>query len=128
MKTITQLAERRRSPRFEVQGMAIAVARPPSLPPGHIKEVSQSGLTFQYRQTVHKWPVPQTLDIIWADYVATHHLEKLPVRVVSDVLIEPQGKTNESATYQLAVAFENLTPHQENQIDRLIDARGTVPL
>ena len=42
MKTITQIEERRQDPRFKVQGMVIAVARPPSLPPGTIKQISQS--------------------------------------------------------------------------------------
>lgn len=128
MKTAKQFAERRQSLRFKVQGMVIAVARPPSLPPGPIQEVSQTGLTFEYRQNGNNWMVPQAIDIIWADYVATHHLEKLPVRTVSDVRIEPKEKTNESATRQLAVAFENPTAYQQNQIDRLIRARGAIKM
>jgi hypothetical protein len=57
------------------------------------------------------WMIPQKLDIIWADYVNTHHLEKILVRIVSDVLIEKEGKNNESVTRRQAVVFENLTPH-----------------
>ncbi len=128
MNTTTQIVERRQSQRFKVQGMVIAVTRPPSLPPGPIKEVSQTGLAFHYRQNGNKWMIPQSLDIIWADYVATHHLENLPVRTVSDVLIEPEKKSNESATRQLAVAFENLTPDQQNQIARLIKERGAAKI
>lgn len=133
MNTTTQIVERRQNPRFKVQGMVIAVTQPPSLPPGPIKEVSQTGLTFHYRQNGNnqngnKWMTPQSLDIIWADYVATHHLKNLPVRTVSDVLIEPEKKSNESATRQLAVAFENLTLDQQNQINRLIKERGAAKI
>ena len=126
MKTTPHISERRQSPRFTVKGMVIAVTRPPSLPPGPIKEISHTGLAFQYRQNGNKWSVPQTVDIIWADYVATHHLEKIPVRTVSDVLIEPERKTSESVTRQFAVAFENLTSYQQNQINRLIKTRGAI--
>jgi len=128
MKTTTQFSERRQSPRFGVRGMVVAVARPPSLPPGSIKEMSQTGLVFHYRQNGSKWTAPQTLDIIWADYVTTHHLQNLSVRTVSDVLIEPEFISNESATRQFAVAFENLTSHQQNQVDRLIKERGAAKI
>ena len=128
MKTTTQINERRKDARFKVQGMVIAMSRPPFLPPGNIKEISRSGLVFQYRENGNNRAIPQELDIIWADYVAKHHLEKIPVRIVSDVLDENGGKDNESVTRRQAVAFENLTPRQENQIGRLIKARGTIPL
>jgi len=124
MKTITQTEERRQDASFKVQGMVIAVAHPPSLPPGTIKQISQSGLVFQYRENGNSWMTPQELDIIWADYVATHHLEKLPVRTVSDVLIEKEGKDSEPTTRQQTVVFETLSPRQENQLGRLIKARG----
>lgn len=124
MKTITQVAERRQAPRFKVKGMVIAVVHPPSLPPGSIDEISQNGLVFTYRENGNKWMTPNELDIIWADYIATYHLEKIPVRIVSDVLVEPQGAANESATRRQAVAFENINLHQENQIGRLIEQRG----
>ncbi len=128
MKTITQTEERRQGASFKVQGMVIAVARPPSLPPGTVKEIGQSGLVFQYRENGNSWMIPQELDIIWADYVDTHHLENLPVRILSDVMIEKEGNGSEPTTRQQAVAFESLSPRQENQLGRLIKARGTIPL
>ena len=128
MKTTTQINERRKNARFKVQGMVIAMSRPPFLPPGNIKEISRSGLVFQYRENENNRAIPQELDIIWADYVAKHHLEKIPVRIVSDVLDENGGKDNEFVTRRQAVAFGNLTLRQENQIGRLIKARGTIPL
>ena len=128
MKTVAQFSERRHSTLFKVQGMVIAVARPLSLPPGSVKEVSQTGLIFIYRQIGNNWAVPQSLDIIWADTINTHHLENLPVRTVSDVLIEPEGKPNKSVIRQFAVAFKNLTPHQKNQIGRLIEGRGATKM
>ncbi len=128
MKTITQTEERRQDLHFKVQGMVIAVARPPSLSPGTVKEISQSGLVFQYRENGNGWMIPEELDIIWADYVATHHLEKMPVRIVSDVMIEKEGNGSEPSTRQQTVAFETLSPRQENQLGRLIKTRGTIPL
>ncbi len=128
MKTTTQINERRKDARFKVKGMVIAMSRPLSLPPGKIKEISQSGLVFQYRENGNSKLMPQGLNIIWADYVTTHHLGKIPVRIVSDVLDKNGGKDNGYVTRRQAVAFENLTPKQENQIERLITARGTIPL
>ncbi len=128
MKTITQTEERRQDLHFKVQGMVIAVARPPSLSPGTVKEISQSGLVFQYRENGNGWMIPEELDIIWADYVATHHLEKMPVRIVSDVMIEKEGNGSEPSTRQQTVAFETLSPRQENQLGRLIRTRGTISL
>ena len=128
MKTTIQINERRKDARFKVQGMVIAMSCPLSLPPGNIKEISQSGLFFQYLENGNIKAIPQELNIIWADYVATHHLEKIPVRIVSDVLDKNGGKDNEYVTRRQAVAFENLTPRQENQIERLITARGTISL
>jgi c-di-GMP-binding flagellar brake protein YcgR len=128
MKTTTQTEERRQDSRFKIQGMVIAVARPPSIPPGTVKEISQGGLVFQYRENGNSWMIPQELDIIWADYVATHHMEKMPVRIVSDVLIEKEENGNKPTTRQQTVTFETLSPRQENQLGRLIKARGTISL
>jgi len=128
MKTTTQIDERRKDARFKVQGMVIAMSRPPFFPPGNIKEISRSGLVFQYRENGNSRAIPQELDIIWADYVATYHFEKIPVRIVSDVLDKNGGKDNEYVTRRQSVAFENLTLRQENQIERLITARGTISL
>ena len=128
MKKITQIKECRQNPRFKVQGMVIAVTRPSSDPPGNIKEISRSGLTYQYSENGNKRMIPQEIDIIWADYVAIHHLEKIPVRIVSDVLVEKEGKSNKSVIRRQTVAFENLTPYHENQLGRLIQARGAIPI
>lgn len=126
MKTTIHHIERRQSPRYLIQGMVIAVARPPSLPPASIKEISQTGLTFHYRQNGNQWLVPKSIDIIWADYVATHHLEQIPVRTISDKLVEPATEPKESITRQFAVAFDNLTLHQKSEINRLIKERGAI--
>jgi len=127
MKTTTQKNERRQNARSKVQGMVIAISRTRSVLPGTIKDVSRGGLAFQYRENGNNWIFPQELNIIWADYVATHHLEKIPVRIVSDVLNEKKVKNNESVIRRQAVAFENLTPRQEDQIERLIQAQGDHP-
>ncbi len=128
MKKITHIKECRQNQRFKVQGMVIAVARSSSLSSGNIKEISRSGLMFQYRANGNRRMIPQQLDILWADYVAMYHLEKIPVRIVSDILVENDGKSDKSATRRQAVAFENLTSHHENQIVRLIRARGAISL
>ena len=126
MKTAIKNIDRRQGPRYQIKGIVIAVARPPSLPPASIKVISQTGLTFHYRQNGNKWLPPQSIDIIWADYVATHHLKQIPVRTVSDLLIEPQQASLESPIRQFAVAFENPTSHQKSEIDRLISEMGNI--
>ncbi len=128
MKTATQIAERRQGPRFKVQGMVIAVSRPHSHPPGSIKEISRSGLVFQYRENGNGWMMPRELDIIYADYVTTHHLEKIPVRIVSDVFIGKNENKNESILRRQALAFDNLTRRQESQLKHLIQAWGSTHL
>jgi hypothetical protein len=108
--------------------MVLAVPHFSSRLPGNIKEISRSGLIFQYHGNGNIGTSRQKMDIIWADYVATHHLEQIPVRIVSDVILDKERENNESIIRRQAVAFENLTPHQENQLRRLIQARGTIPL
>jgi len=114
MKTIIQKVERRQNPRFKVQGMVIAVSHPNSLSPGSIKEISRSGLVFQYGENGNDWMIPQELDIIWTDYVVTHCLERIPVRIISDASIRKKRKNNDSGTRRQALAFDNLTLQQEN--------------
>ena len=130
MKAPAKIEERRRNPRFKVQGMVIAVSRPHSHPPGSIKEISRSGLVIQYREngSENGWMIPRELDIIYADYVATYHLEKIPVKIVSDIFFGKNDKNNRSVLRRQALAFNNLTRQQENQLGRLIQAKGSTPL
>lgn len=128
MKAIIQKEERRQSRRFKVQGMVLAVSHPHARPPGSIKEISRNGVVFQYRENGNNWGFPRELDIIWADYVAAHHLEKIPVRIVSDVFINKEENNNESVTRRQALAFDNLSHRQENQLGQLIRERGTISL
>lgn len=148
MEKITHKEERRRYPRFKVQGMVVTAACQPSPPLGSIKKMSQSGLIFHYCEDKNSRVDYREIDIIWADYVsmhplekkpgklmsnvsyvATHHLKKIPVQVVSDLLIENGREDDESATRRQAVAFGNMTLFQETQIYRLINnAQGTIPI
>ncbi|GEM_PF-1928672 len=148
MEKITKKEERRQYPRFKVQGMVVTGACQPSPPLGTIKKMSQSGLIFHYYEDKNSRVDHREIDIIWADYmsmhplekktgkvvsnvsyVATHHLKKIPVQVVSDLLIENGREDDESATRLQAVAFGNMTLLQETQIYRLINnARGTIPI
>ncbi len=148
MEKITQKEERRRYPRFKVQGMVVRAPCQPSPPLGTIKKMSQSGLIFHYREDKNNQVDHREIDIIWAgyvsmhplekkpgkvmsnvSYVATHHLKKIPVQVVSDLLIEDGSEGDGSATHRQAVAFGNMTLLQETQIYRLINnARGTIPI
>lgn len=126
MKTCAPKNDRRQGPRFKVLCMVVAVSGLPSCPPGNVKEISQSGLVLQYRGNGTGEMVPRELDIIWADYVATHHLEKIPVRIVWDTVLTKEEESNESIIRRQAIAFEKLTPLQENQIGRLIHTQGAL--
>ncbi len=148
MEKITQKEERRQYPRFKVQGMVVTAACQPFPPLGTIKKMSQSGLIFHYGEDKNSRVDHREIDIIWADYVsmhplekkpgnvmsnvsyvATHHLKEIPVQVVSDLLIENRREDDDSATRRQAVAFGNMTLLQETQIYRLINnARRTIPI
>lgn len=104
--------------------MAIARVRPSSLPPGTITDISPSGLAFQYHESGSSRSVVREIDIIWADYVSAHHLKGLPIKSVSDVILDHGRQNGTTVTRQKAVKFENLSADQRSALDRLIREQG----
>ena len=105
--------------------MAIARVRPSSLPPGTITDISPSGLAFQYHENGSSRSVVREIDIIWADYVSAHHLKGLPIKSVSDVILDHGRQNGTAVTRQKAVKFENLSADQRSALDRLIREQGS---
>lgn len=105
--------------------MAIARVRSSSLPPGTITDISPSGLAFQYRVSGNSRSVARKIDIIWADYVTAHHLRGLPIRSVSDVILDRERQNDTAVTRKKAVMFENLSADQRSALNRLIREQGS---
>lgn len=124
MKAKSRLKERRRQPRFKVSGTVIALAGPQGVRRGKVTEISRTSLSFQYHETDGGPFSEQDIDIIWSDFVAAHHLKKLPVRAVSDVSLGPAEREKHPTLRRTTVAFTDLSPAQESRLTRLIRSCG----
>ena len=124
MKSKSRPKERRRQPRFKVSGTVIALAGPQGIRRGKVTEISRTSLSFQYHETDGRPFSAQDIDIIWSDFVAAHHLKKLPVRAVSDVALGSVEKENHPMLRRTTVAFAGLSPAQESRLTRLIRSCG----
>ncbi len=121
MKRRTAGKERRRQPRFRLSGSVLALAGPRGGQRGKVAEISRGGLSFLYQENGGGRFRAQRIDLLWSDFVAAHHLEKLPVRTVSDTPVQIRGQHGLRRT---GVAFTRLSPAQESRLDRLICSYG----
>ena len=124
MKNKPFTKDRRRQPRFKVRGTVIALARSPASQRGTVTEISRTSLTFQYRENGHCRITAQEIDIIWADFVAAHHLKKLPIQTLSDIVLNPNEKKDDSAIRRKIVKFTNLSSEQNIRLAQLIRECG----
>jgi hypothetical protein len=116
--------ERRRQPRFKVSGTVIALAGPQGAQRGKVTEISRTSLSFQCHKAADHQFRAHDIDIIWSDFVTAYHLQKLPVRKVSDVALEAAEKETQPVLCRTTVAFTNLSPVQESLLTRLITSCG----
>ncbi|MBW1636497.1 MAG: hypothetical protein JRJ68_09520 [Deltaproteobacteria bacterium] len=121
-----QVMERRMAPRFGIQDSVLAITDPPSLPPATVKELSLTGLILQHRKKLKNRAPIVELSIIWIDCVISHHMNKIPIRLVSEAMIENREGDTGPFTYKQTVAFGKMQPQQKNQIEQLIRAKGFI--
>jgi len=112
--------------KFKMLGRVLAVPYPALWPFGVIKEINLSEIVVQYKTSKKSRQSLQKIDIIWADYVTTHHLKGLSVKTVADISINKAENENERSTRQQTVALKGLTLHQKKEIERLIKERGSI--
>ncbi len=116
--------ERRAKTRRRILGTVVVKGRPRVFPSGVLLDIHTDGLAFRYREKAGPLYEIRELDIIWADFVATHQLRGLPVRSVSDVAIG-DGDGSGIVTRRRSVRFEKLPAAQRNTLERLIREHGT---
>ena len=111
-------AERRRFKRFAAQEGAFAALRPHFTKLGQIIDTGEGGLAFRY-VAIDKWSEEGSeLDIVFAGSAV--YLEKLPVRIVSDVPMPKESPFGTFVTRRLSVEFGKLTPRQRSQLDQFL--------
>lgn len=125
MNRLSEEKNRRNDPPAKGCGMVIVLAHPRLPSPGCITNISAKGLTFQYSPNGSGPITSGELDIIWADFAIAQHLKKLPVQMVSDLLLDDAESTDRVVKRRQTVLFKNLSWEQKVQIDRLIQTLGT---
>ncbi len=112
-------AERRRFKRFRVQEGAFAALRPHFTKLGQIIDTGEGGLSFRY-VAIDTWAEEGSeLDIVFAGSAV--YLEKLPVRVVSDIPMPKESPFGTFVTRRLSVQFGELSPRQRSQLDQFLN-------
>jgi len=108
-------AERRRFKRFRVQEGAFAALRPHFTKLGQIIDTGEGGLAFRYVAIEQLSEEGSELDIVFAGSAV--YLQKLPVRVISDVPMPKESPFGAFVTRRLSVQFGKLSPRQRSQLD-----------
>jgi len=113
----SELGERRKHQRFQVQNRVFVGVGPHFDKVGRIIDVSLGGLAFRY---VARGEPPDglSLDIFSAD--VGFFLRCVPFETVADFEIPNEKPFDLITTRQCAVQFGNLTPHQMSQLEYFI--------
>jgi hypothetical protein len=114
--------DRRKFPRITVSDTTYASFRPGYRIVGQVKDVSRTGLSFEYvlldKSTTDSDAIPQTLDIIQMN--RSFHLSGLPYEIVYDRPLDDRSSLIGLESRLCGLKFVNLTPQQQKKIDTLI--------
>ena len=97
-------------------GMAVLKANPSKV--GKIKDISRTGLAFYYVAAADRSNQPSRLDILLAE--KGFYLKDIDFSVVSDIRRIDDSDFDSNPIGQLAVSFQNLTPHQKRNLSRFM--------
>lgn len=119
MSLPNQTVEQRKHKRYKVTKRAFAVLGPEAVKLCHLIDISKGGLSFRYFvDTNDTGERLQELDILGGE---DFYLEKVPVRVVSDMILKDDSPFSSIAMRRRGVQFGPLTPKQREQIDYFIE-------
>jgi hypothetical protein len=117
MTTKKDLVERRKHKRFKAKEGAFAVLTSDNKM-GQIKDISRSGLTFQY--IGHGEPSSGSTEMEIFSTVYDFYLKKVPARVIVDSEIEKTVPFSSVPMRQVNVQFEEMTPIQSKLLEYFI--------
>lgn len=119
MSVTKPIVEQRKHKRYKVAKRAFAVLGPDAVKLCHLIDIGKGGLSYRYFVDANDMEEAVTeLDILGGE---DFYLEKVPVRVVSDKLLEDDSPFSSIAMRRRGVQFGMLTPRQIEQVEYFIN-------
>lgn len=110
--------ERRKYQRFNVKPGVLAVFGPASEKMGQIIDISQGGLSFNYKSGRETADDSYELSILFDDNSNLNHRPcKFSASVVSDIEIENEKQYSTAVIRRCSLRFEDLTYYQKTWLD-----------
>jgi hypothetical protein len=110
--------ERRQQKRFKAQEGAFAALVAQESRLGQIKDISIGGLSFRYIDSNEKLENADELKIILGDQGL--YLDHLPFKKISDIEIKSEFSFSSVKMRQIGLEFGELTPGQQDRLNRFI--------
>jgi hypothetical protein len=119
MNVMKPIVEQRKHKRYKVTKRAFAVLGPDEVKLCHLIDIGKGGLSFRYFvDTNDMAEAIDELDILGGE---DFYLEKVPVLVVSDRVLEDESPFSSIAMRRRGVQFGTLTPRQMEQVEYFIN-------
>jgi hypothetical protein len=119
MSSPSQTVEQRKHKRYKVTKRAFAVLGPEAVKLCHLIDISKGGLAFRYFVDSNGMAEEMdNLDILGGE---DFYLEKVPVRIVTDMALKDESPFSSIAMRRRGVQFGQLTPKQLEQVDYFIE-------
>ena len=119
MSVSKPIVEQRKHRRYKVTKRAFAVLGPDEVKLCHLIDISKGGLSFRYFVDTNNMDDPiYELDILGGE---DFYLEKVPVRVISDKVLEDDSPFSSIAMRRRGVQFGTLTSRQMEQVEYFIN-------
>jgi hypothetical protein len=119
MSLSSQPVEQRKHKRYKVTKRAFAVLGPEAVKLCHLIDISKGGLAFRYFVDSNGMTEEMdNLDILGGE---DFYLEKVPVRVVTDMALKDESPFSSIAMRRRGVQFGQLTPKQREEVDYFIE-------
>lgn len=123
MKSVKAFVERRKHKRFKAKGGAFAVLSSESNTIGHIKNISQGGLAFQYDARADGLLLADKLDIFLVD--DRFYVKQVPVKTIRDFEIDGKMSLTAAPLRQRNIQFEEMVPIQKFQLYYILQHHTT---
>jgi len=119
MSASKPIVEQRKHKRYKVAKRAFAVLGPDAVKLCHLIDISKGGLSFRYFVDTNEMEeTVNELDILGGE---DFYLERVPIRVVSDMLLEADSPFSSIAMRRRGVQFGTLTARQKEQVEYFIN-------
>jgi len=119
MKLKKEIAERREQKRFKVKGGIFAVLGPDNYILGQIKNISKSGLAFEYVDTGAQSKGSTEIEIF--SKIHDFYLKKLPIRIVENYEVDSTVPLSSLPIRQLNINFGKISHSQMSLLDHILE-------